>query len=148
MGGSEQSRGLGFTELLLAGVVLFSATLIAAGVAMYVLPREPLQVPELQPSVRVAAESDFPVGASRVVNWGDQIILVVRRDEDRFLAVEGLSQGDGCILRWDAESLRVVSPCSHLVFDLRGNVVAGLTTTPLLRYAVFRRNGLVYVTGT
>jgi hypothetical protein len=42
--------------------------------------------------------------------------------------------------------LRVVSSCSYVVYDLHGNVVRGLTRVPLQRFAVFVRQGAVYVT--
>ena len=61
--------------------------------------------------------------------------------------MQGTSPTDGCILRWDPESLRVVSPCAHLIYDLFGNVVTGLSTAPLQRYEVFVRGEFVYVTG-
>lgn len=60
----------------------------------------------------------------------------------------GLSPIDGCILRWDAPSLRVVSPCSFVVYGLDGSVVRGNTVVPLHRYTVFIRHGDIYVTGT
>lgn len=117
------------------------------GIALYVLPTAPLQIPELQPAIRVARDAEFPAGASRVVNWGERIILVVRSPDQGYVALQGTSPMDGCILRWDVDALRVVSPCSYVVYDLFGNVVTGLSTAPLQRYSVFVRSGFVYVTG-
>jgi hypothetical protein len=57
-----------------------------------------------------------------------------------------VSPVDGCILRWDSAALRIMSPCGHQVYNLRGHAVEGLTTEPLQRYAVFVRNDFVYVT--
>lgn len=136
---------LTFNGLLLGGVILIMAVLLALGVALYVLPSGRLQLPELQPFARVSSESEFPVGASRVIDWGDEIILVIRRGEREYYALEGTAPTDGCILEWDAESLRVVSPCTYLVYDLRGNVVAGLTTSSLRRFPVYVRGGVIYV---
>lgn len=135
----------GFNELLLGAVALMIVTGLGLILALYVLPREHLEVPELLRGVRVATEADFAPGASRVVSWGERTILVVRSSADRYTALQGISPHDGCILEWDPESLRIVSPCSYAVFDLQGNVVTGLTTTPLRRYDVFVRNGVVYV---
>lgn len=136
----------GFAEILLAGVILTTATGAALVLGLYVLPQEPLVIRELEPAVRVAEESGFPVGASRVQNWGDRILLVVRQSEGRYYALQGTSPLDGCILRWDPDALRIVSPCAYVVFDLHGNVVEGLTTVPLRRYSAFVLNGVVYVT--
>ena len=135
---------LTFNGLLLAGVILSMAIAGAIAVFLYLVPGDHLLLPELQPFVQVAREADFPVGASRVVNWGDQIILVVRRGDQEYFGLQGTSP-DGCILEWNPESLRVVSPCTYVVYDVRGNVVAGLTTTPLRPYPVYVRGGVIYV---
>jgi nitrite reductase/ring-hydroxylating ferredoxin subunit len=135
-----------FNEYLLGGVILLTVVLAALAGIAYLLPGDYLQIPELQPTVRVARQADFPVGASRVVTWGPRILLVVHAADREYAALQGTSPVDGCILDWDPVSLRVVSPCSFLVYDLHGNVVRGLTTIPLKRYAVFVRQGTVYVT--
>ena len=145
MGDESQPPRLDFNDLLLGAVTLLMLVGLGLILALYVLPGEHLEISELLPGVRVAREADFPVGASRVVYWGDRTVLVVRSGEQRFVGLQGTSPKDGCVLRWDPESLRVVSPCNYVVFDLQGNVVAGLTTTPLQRYSVFLRNGVVYV---
>lgn len=135
----------GFAAYLLAGIV---ALMLAGGVIvllLYLIPPPPLQLPELQPAFRVSSEADLPIGASRLVNWGDEAILVVRTDAQSYTALQATAPTDGCILLWDATSMRVTSPCSYLVYDLHGNVVRGLTTVPLERYAVFVRDGVVYV---
>lgn len=134
----------GFNEYLLGGVVLLALFLAAVGAAWYLLPGDHLQIPELQPAVRVAS-TDMPDSASRVITWGPRVVLVVRSG-DEFAALQGTSPIDGCILEWDRVSARVVSPCSYVVYDLHGNVVRGLTTVPLLRYDAFVRQGAVYVT--
>jgi len=134
-----------FGEYVLIGIVALMIVSAIAAVALYLVPPRPLQLEELQPAYRVAPEANFPVNGSRVVNWGDQIILVVHSGQDAYSALQGTAPGDGCILRWDPTSLRVVSPCTHLVYDLRGNVVRGLSTVPLQRYQVFLRDSVVYV---
>jgi len=136
----------GFNEYLLAGVIVLTLVTVALGIVFYLLPGDYLQIPELQPTMRVVRESDFPVGASRVVSWGARIVLVVRAGDREYSALQGTSPIDGCILDWDAASLRVVSPCTYVVYDLHGNVVRGLTTVPLQRFAVFVRQGTVFVT--
>jgi len=136
----------GFNEYLLVAVILLTLVTVGLGIGVYLLPGDYLQIPELQPAVRVARQSDFPVGASRVVSWGARIVLVVRAEDREYSALQGTSPIDGCILDWDAASLRVVSPCGYVVYDLHGNVVRGLTTVPLQRFAVFERQGAVYVT--
>jgi hypothetical protein len=135
----------GFSEYLLGGIVVLMVVGLAMAGFLYLLPTEHVQLAELQPAFAVAPESGFPVGASRVVDWGSNIILVVRTDQQAFAGVQGTSPTDGCILNWDPTSLRVLSPCSYIVYDLQGNVVRGLTTVPLQRYPVFVRDSVVYV---
>lgn len=136
---------LGFTELLLSGVVLLMVTLVVIAAAFYVTPSNNLVIPEIQPLTRVAAEADFPVGSSRVRTWGDQVILVIRADSIRYAALQGTSPDDGCLLSWDPQSTRIYNPCRHALYDLRGDVVVGLTTQALKRYAAYVRDGVVYV---
>lgn len=142
---AEGKRKLGVTELTLAGTILVSATCVGLAMALYVLPGEGLPSSSYEPGVRVDLVEDLPIGSGRVVGWGERIILVVRSSEDGYAALEGTSPLDGCILEWDAQASRIVSPCRYLVYDLHGNVVAGLTTAPLRRYRAFVRGGVVYV---
>ncbi|MGD2134959.1 MAG: Rieske (2Fe-2S) protein [Gemmatimonadales bacterium] len=144
----EETRGIGFNEILLGAVIALTVTLVAIVMISYVLPGERLTIPELQPAARVAREAGFPVGASRLVRWGARVILVVRAEPDRYFALEGTSPRDGCILEWEEAASRVVSPCSYVVYDLHGNVVTGLTTAPLARFPVFVRDGTVFVRGS
>lgn len=140
----DESPG-GFGNLLLAGVILVMFACVGIGLTLYLLPGDALQVPGNQPELRIAPESEFPVGASRVESWGDAVILVIRPQAGRYVALQGTSPDQGCILRWDEKSRRVVSPCRYAVYDLRGNVVSGLTMQPLRRYEVFLREGVVFV---
>jgi nitrite reductase/ring-hydroxylating ferredoxin subunit len=136
-----------FAGQLLGGVILVMLTLGALALILFLLPARHAEAPQGRAAaVAVSAEADFPVGASRVTNWGERIILVVRRGDRDYYALQGTAPTDGCILDWDPESAKVISPCSHLAFDVYGNAVAGLSTEPLRRYAVFLRNGTVYVT--
>lgn len=127
----------------LIAVVFLAALAITVA---YTVPPEHLVIPQHEVAVRVAREEGFPVGSSRTVTWGDLAILVVRQGESQYAALQGVSPVDGCLLRWDAQAMSVISPCGHVVYNLRGHAVEGLTTEPLQRYAVFLRNGVVYVT--
>lgn len=140
----RRERDLG-TFLLnsMVGIVFLIALAVAT---LYTSPPEHLIIPQHELAARVARVEAFPVGSSRLETWGEQAILVVRRGENDYAALQGISPVDGCILRWDADALRIVSPCGHQVYNLRGHAVEGLTTEPLQRYAVFVRDDIVYVT--
>ena len=134
-----------FGEYLLGGILVLMVAIALLIVFLYLLPPEQLQLPELQPAMRVGPAGELPVGAGRTVRWGDQVILVVRADTNRYAALEGAAPTDGCILQWSPTALRVESPCSYIVYDLHGNVVRGLTTVPLTRYTSFVRDDVLYV---
>lgn len=143
---SEKGRNRDFGTFLL-NAVLGVVFLIALAIAViYTVPPEHLIIPQHEVAVRVARVEDFTVGSSRMETWGEQAILVVRTGESVYSAVQGVSPVDGCLLEWDAESMRVNSPCGHQLYNLRGQAVEGLTTEPLQRYDVFVRDGVVYVT--
>jgi len=143
---SAEAPRFDFAGQLLGGVILVMLTLATLALIVFLLPARHAEAPWREAAAVVVAEADFPVGSSRVINWGERIILVVRHGDRDYYALEGTSPTDGCILDWDAESSRVVSPCSYLAFDVHGNAVAGLSTQPLRRYAVFLRDNVVYVT--
>jgi nitrite reductase/ring-hydroxylating ferredoxin subunit len=141
----DRSTGIGFNELLLGAVITLIVAGMAFGVALYVLPGEHLELPEFQPVMSAGREADFPVGASRLIRWGERPVLVVRPEEGRYFALQGAGPSDGCLLRWEPEGSRIMSPCSYVVYDVHGNVVTGLTRAPLARYPVFVRDGVIYV---
>ena len=89
----RRERDLG-TYLLnsMLAVVFLGALAIAA---LYTNPPEHLIIPQRELAVRVTRVEDFPVGSSRMATWGEQAILVVRRDEDVYAALQGVSPVDG-----------------------------------------------------
>lgn len=137
--------GLGFTEIQLGGVILLIITLAIIAMTFYVNPAENLDIPEVQPAIRVAREADFPVGSSRIRSWGDEVILIIRPDSLHYFALQATSPPDGCILRWDPDASRIYSPCRYMVYDLRGDVISGLSTQALKSFAVSVREGVIYV---
>lgn len=143
--GAAPRKGLRLSELLLTGVIVVMVTCLALAVALYVLPTSRVEIPELQPAVRVGEVDNFPSGASRVVSWGHRVILVIHT-RGAYFALQGDSPYDGCILEWEAESSRIISPCTRVIYDLQGNVVVGLSRAPLRPYSAFVRDGLLYVT--
>jgi nitrite reductase/ring-hydroxylating ferredoxin subunit len=140
------SSKLRFESILMIGLLVLLGFMLAVFAVFYAVPADHLELPERQSAFRMGRADDIPIGESRVSNWGEEIILLVRVAEDEFRAVQGTSTLDGCILDWDADALRVVSPCGYQVYDLRGRAVVGLTTRPLRRYEVSVQRGLVFVT--
>lgn len=144
--GSDPGRRRDFGTFLLNSVLGVVFLIALAITAIYTVPPEHLIIPQHEIAMRVARVEDFAVGSSRMETWGEQAILVVRHGERDYSALHGVSPVDGCLLEWDPEAVRVASPCGHVLYNLRGQAVEGLTQEPLQRYDVFVRDGVVYVT--
>lgn len=134
-----------FWDWCLAGLSAFG---VAVGVLIflaYALPQEPLIIPEVEASVRVASLDDFPENTARLERWGEKLILVVRTASGEVTAVEGLGPADGCVLQWDEKLARIQSPCTYQVYNPYGFVVAGLDNRALRTYPVLIRDGIINI---
>ena len=130
-----------FWDWCLAGL---SASGLAAALFIflfYAFPQEPLVIPEVQASVRLANVEGFPLNTARLERWGQRLILVIRSASGEVTAVEGRSPADGCVLAWNEDLARVESPCSYQIYNPYGFVVAGLDNRALRRYPVLVRDG-------
>jgi nitrite reductase/ring-hydroxylating ferredoxin subunit len=134
-----------FWDWCLAGLSAFG---IAVGVIvflLYALPQEPLVIPDVQSSIRVARLDAFPANTARLERWGDRLILVIRNPSGEVTALEGRSPADGCVLEWDPHLGRVRSPCSYQIYNPYGFVIAGLDNRALRRYSVLIRDGVINI---
>ena len=134
-----------FWDWCLAGLSVFG---VAVGFLIFLafsLPQEPLVIPEVASSIRVAPLETFPENSARLERWGEQLILVVRSASGEVTAVEGRSPADGCVLRWDERLGRIESPCSFQLYNPYGFVVAGLDNRALRRYPVLIRDGVINI---
>lgn len=136
-----------FWDWCLAGLGIFGLAMGLLIFLLYALPQEPLVVPDVQASLRVANLESFPVNTGRLERWGDRWILVVRMPSGEVVAVEGRSPADGCKLEWDESLFRIYSPCSYQIYNPYGFVIAGLDNRALRRYSVLIRDGVVSIGG-
>jgi nitrite reductase/ring-hydroxylating ferredoxin subunit len=134
-----------FWDWCLAGLLVFGVAMGGLVFLLYALPQEPLVIPEVQASVRVANLDQFPPGAARIQRWGDRLVLVVRTRSGEVTAVEGTSPSDGCALRWDERLAQIRSPCSYQIYSPYGQVIAGLSNQSLRRYPVMIRDGTINI---
>jgi hypothetical protein len=134
-----------FWDWSLGGLLTFAVVLGVLIFLLYAFPREPLVVPEVQASVRVAHLDQFPAGTARLERWGDRLILVVRTGGGEVTALEGVSPADGCALQWDERVAQVRSPCSYQIYSPYGQVIAGLSNQSLLRYPVLIRDSIINI---
>lgn len=134
-----------FWDWCLAGLSFFGVTVGFLIFLFFALPQEPLVIPEVAASVRVAALEDFPENTARLERWGERLILVIRGASGEVTAVEGRSPADGCVLEWDEQLARIQSPCSYQIYNPYGFVVAGLDNRALRAYPVLIRDGIINI---
>jgi cytochrome b6-f complex iron-sulfur subunit len=96
--------------------------------------------------VLVGRADTIPVNGGQIkVVDGDEF-LVIREDEERFVALNAIcTHSEVCLVGWNAERRQVICPCHRGVFDIYGNVVSGPPPRPLARREVFQRNGQLYM---
>lgn len=134
-----------FWDWCLAGLLTFAVAMGGIVFLLYALPQEPLVIPEVQASVRVAHLREFPTNTARLERWGHRMVLVIRSGSGEVTALEGRSPSDGCALQWDERLARVESPCSYQIYNPYGQVIAGLSSQSLLRYPVLIRDSVINI---
>ncbi|MBW2535688.1 MAG: Rieske (2Fe-2S) protein, partial [Deltaproteobacteria bacterium] len=72
-------------------------------------------------------------------------IWVVRVDQDRLVALDGVCTHVRCVLAWNRETGTLDCPCHRGAFDLNGNVLEGPPRQALARHRVETQLGQVYV---
>jgi cytochrome b6-f complex iron-sulfur subunit len=63
-------------------------------------------------------------------------IIVIRRDESKFLAFSAKCTHLGCIVNWDDSQKTINCPCHAGVFSAEGKPVSGPPPKPLKEYKV------------
>jgi hypothetical protein len=134
-----------FWDWCLAGLMTFGVAMGCLIFLLYALPQEPLVIPEVQASVRVAHLDQFPSNSARLERWGDRLVLVIHTGSGEVTALEGTSPSDGCALQWDERLAQVRSPCSYQIYSPYGQVIAGLSNQSLLRYPVLIRDSIINI---
>lgn len=113
-----------------------------AAIAAYLRPAN-------SPSARVGGGldagplGDLAVGDAKVIQAGEEPVLVVRTEAQQVAAVSAVCPHLGCIVRWDQGQQIVRCPCHGAEFDLRGNVLRGPAARPLTTVEASVRDGQI-----
>lgn len=89
--------------------------------------------------------ADLPEGRRVVVKVGTTPVEL-RRVGDEVIALSLLCTHQGCVVAWQQDIQQYKCPCQGAWFDEMGDVIAGPTTKPLLRFPVTRQGDGVHVT--
>lgn len=143
----ESTRMFSRRELLDAALVstgVISVGCLAGPTALFLTPPEGDR--GTHGEVLVARVAAVPVGGAvlRVVDGED--LIVIRRDEARFVTLTATcTHSEACLVEWQPDRRQLRCPCHRGVFDLFGNVVAGPPPRPLGMRETVVRDGAVFV---
>jgi Rieske Fe-S protein len=91
----------------------------------------------------------IPVNGARTKLIDGEEFLIVRRDEERFVALTATCPHSRiCLVEWDEKRRQIVCPCHRGVFDLYGNVISGPPPRPLRPRELVVRDGFLYAKGS
>lgn len=94
--------------------------------------------------MRVGEAEGIPPGEGELVIFNGRPVWVLHLERG-FVALSAICTHRGCLLEWDKARKVLSCPCHRGLFDLEGNVLAGLPPRPLPRYRVGVRGGGIYI---
>ncbi len=134
-----------FWDWCMAGALTVGLVAAVLVTSLYLVPRHPLAVPELQSALRIGRADDFPSNSGSLQRWGRELIIVIRGPGGEFSAVRAVSPADGCVLRWDEVMQSITSPCSYAVYNQWGAAIRGLSNRALQTYPIENRDGFLTI---
>jgi cytochrome b6-f complex iron-sulfur subunit len=121
----------GFLEWLIAGLAIFGGLVALDGILAYLRPG----AAGTWGAVEVAGVAEIPPGQAEAVPFKGSTALVIHMG-DRWVAYSAVCTHEGCLVNWDPARNQIICPCHLGVFDVEGNVVAGLPPRPLQKLRV------------
>ena len=109
-----------------------------------------VQSTEPPPAARIASRDDLPVGGARVFHYPDPATpcVLIRVDEDRFVAFAQSCTHLGCPVLYEARAQRLACPCHEGFFDAAtGHVLSGPPPRPLPRVILETRGAELWAVG-
>lgn len=140
MSSSRVPEGVGgerraFLSRLLQGSLVVGFLSLLGGVMAYIFPPERQAFNPGRLRLRVGPVGDFAMGRGKQVLFEGQPVWVLRLPQG-FVALSAVCTHRGCIVNWDEKRHLLSCPCHGGLFDISGNVVAGLPRWPLSRQRV------------
>lgn len=95
----------------------------------------------------IVAAADIAVGGVHYFDYPDtdEHAILLRLEEDRYVAYSGICTHLSCGVYWDAPRHELICPCHNGIFDPEtGDVIAGPPARPLPAIRLERENGMLY----
>lgn len=116
---------------------------VAYPIIRYIIPPD---VPEIDmSSVEAGMLSDFPNGSSKIIRFGRTPVLVFRKNNGDFRALEATCTHLDCTVQFKKEDERVWCACHNGYYDSEGRNISGPPPLPLGRFNVVVQNDKVIV---
>jgi len=124
-----------FLSKLLQGSLIVGFLSLLGGVMAYIFPAERQTFNPGRVRLRAGSVGDFDVGQGKQVLFEGRPVWVLRLPQG-FVALSAVCTHQGCFVNWDEKRSLLSCPCHGGLFDISGNVVAGLPRWPLPRLRV------------
>lgn len=76
------------------------------------------------------------IGGWKVLQNGEEKLIVARTDENSFVACSAICTHKGCQVEYVHDAKQFVCPCHGARYDLQGNVMKGPAKRPLARHNI------------
>ena len=97
-------------------------------------------------SVKAGIASAFPSNSSKIIKFGRIPVLLVKSEDDNFIALSGTCTHLDCIVQYKEDTKQVWCACHNGVYDLRGRNVSGPPPRSLDNYIVKVINDEIIIT--
>lgn len=123
-----------FINIILGGGLIGWVISALYPVIKFLIPPEEL---EAQPNVlKVIAKKDFPPGASKIVKFGKQPVILVHSKDGELIALSAKCTHLDCIVQYRQDSDIIWCACHNGKYDLNGKNISGPPPKPLEKFVV------------
>jgi Rieske Fe-S protein len=117
---------------------------MAYPVFKYMIPPD---APELNINrIEVGTLADFPLGSSKIIRMGRKPVLILRKKDGNFKALEATCTHLDCTVQFKRETEQVWCACHNGFYDVEGRNVSGPPPRPLGRFNVVLKDDKVIIT--
>ncbi len=129
----KKERRSFLNTILKTGLVAWIVSVIYP-VARYLVPPK---VAELNVnSVDVGPVADFPKNSSKILRFGRKPIIVIRKSNGDFKALEATCTHLDCNVQFKKETEQVWCACHNGLYDIEGKNISGPPPKPLAQFKV------------
>jgi cytochrome b6-f complex iron-sulfur subunit len=94
--------------------------------------------------MEVGTVDEFDANSSKLVKFKNKPVLIIKTSAG-FSAMSAICSHLGCIVKWDQAKNAVACPCHAAFFDIKGKVLSGPPSSPLMIVPATVVDGIVYI---